>query len=133
MKVRDRHDRLRRAGGQALFVVHDEPDRVRHVLLADLEPPPFPILVDAERRAYTAWGLGRAAWRHIWLDPNVWRQYATLLRSGQRIRGAGADVLQLGGDFVVGPDGRLVYARPQRRDDRPPVGRLLKAVADAGG
>lgn len=133
MKVRDRAGRLEASGAAALFVVHDEPERVRRQLLAGIDDLPFPVLVDQERRAYTAWGLHRASWARIWLDPAVWKQYQRLLRSGHRIRGAGADTRQLGGDFIVGPSGMIAYSRPQRRDDRPPVGELLSIVEEIGG
>lgn len=128
MKVRDRADRLAAAGAAALFVVHDSPERVSDVLLRDIDNLPFPVLVDIERRAYDEWGLARAPWWRVWLDPNVWQQYARLLGAGGRLRGAGRDTLQLGGDFVVTPDGSIAYSRPQHRDDRPPVGRLLRVV-----
>ncbi len=35
---------------------------------------------------------------------------------------------QLGGDFIVSPDGTIAYSRPQRRDDRPSVGELLSTI-----
>lgn len=128
MKLRDRAGRLEVSGAAALFVVHDEPRLVRGQLLAGVEELPFPVLVDREREAYLRWGLGRAPWWRVWLDPKVWEQYARLLGSGQRIRGSGEDTLQLGGDFVVAPDGTIAYSRPQRRDDRPAVGELLAVV-----
>lgn len=134
MKVRDRFDRLE---GSAVFVVHDPPEVIEEVLLGeDLAGGdlPFPVLVDRDRDAYRRWGLARIPWWRLWLDPNVWRQYVTLLTSGMRIRGAGSDVLQLGGDFIVAPDGTIAYSRPQVRDDRPPVGRLaarMRELADA--
>ncbi|MFU8841830.1 MAG: hypothetical protein ACNA8R_14100 [Nitriliruptoraceae bacterium] len=58
------------------------------------------------------------------------RSYARLLASGERLRGAGQDPLQLGGDFVIAPDQTVAYSRPQQRDDRPPVGELLAVVRD---
>jgi hypothetical protein len=130
VKVHDQKARLDEVGATALFVVHDEPALVRTTLLANLEPA-YPILVDRERVAYRAWGLRRAAAWKIWADPRVWTRYASLLVRGERIRGFGEDTLQLGGDFVVGRDSTLVYARPQRRDDRPPVAELLRALAVA--
>ena len=130
MKVRDRAGRLHASGAEALFVVHDEPELIRTQLLAGVDDLPFPVLVDRQRHAYEAWGLDRAPWWRLWLDPGVWKQYVGLIRSGHRLRGGGADTLQLGGDFVVAPDGTLAYSRPQRRDDRPPVGKLLSIVAD---
>lgn len=125
MKVVRRQDRIEAAGGTAVFVVHDDEDAVRSILLDGLDVP-FPIVLDIDREHYDGWGLQRAPWWRIWLDPNVWKQYASLLTGGGRIRGAGKDTRQLGGDFVVGRDFRLVYSRPQQRDDRPPAGDLVE-------
>lgn len=129
MKVARHHDRIDAAGARALAVVHDEPARVRAQLLAGVDWP-YPVAVDLERTAYRAWGLRRAPWTRIWLDPSVWRQYAQLLAAGHRIRGTGRDQRQLGGDFVIGADGRIAYARPQQRDDRPPAGELVRAIEE---
>lgn len=129
MKVCDRQDRLRALGAEALFVVHDEPDTIRAQMLEGIDVP-FPVLVDRTRDSYAAWGMTRSPWWRIWLDPIVWRTYARLLRSGERLRAGGSDSLQLGGDFLVAADGTLAYTRPQRRDDRPAVGDLLHRVRD---
>ena len=113
-----------------MAVVFDPPDVVRRTLLADLTVP-FPVLVDQARDAYRAWGLRRVRARELWLDPGVWRQYARLLAAGERITGRGGDVRQMGGDFVVDRAGRLAYARPQERDDRPTVGDLMRVLESA--
>ncbi len=126
-----RRDRIAELGATAAVVVHDEPERVREGLLQGFDVP-YPVIVDLDRLAYRAWGLRRANPARIYLDPAVWRAYGRLLRGGgERLRPAGRDTLQLGGDFVVGSDGRLVYSRPQRADDRPPVGALVKALSEA--
>ena len=130
MKVLHHRDRVERTGGAAVFVVHDPPERVRSGLLRDLDVP-WPVLVDLDRVAYRAWGLRRAAFRTVWLDPRVWGRYVRLLLDGQRLQRLGRDSLQLGGDFVVGPDGVVTWARPQRADDRPPVGVLLDELERA--
>ena len=130
MKVAQRSDRLLEHGARAVFVTFDDPAAVRALLLADVDAP-GPVLVDRAREAYHAWGLGRVSFRRLWLDPNLYRQYARLLRSGERIRGSGSDSRQLGGDFVVDPDGRIAYSRPQQRDDRPPVGVLMRQIEEA--
>ena len=117
----------------AVFVVHDDPDRVRAGILRELDVP-WPVLIDLDRRAYRAWGLRRSNLAGVWLDPRVWGRYARLIAAGERPRLLGRDTLQLGGDFVVDPAGVITYARPQRRDDRPPVGILLtelRAAANA--
>lgn len=127
MKVVSKKAQLDALGATAAFVTHDQPEAVRRLMLRDVACP-YPVAVDAERRAYRAWGLRRLPAAMIWLDPKVWRQYARLLASGERMRRSGGDERQMGGDFVVGRDGTIVYARPQRRDDRPPVGELLKVI-----
>jgi len=120
VKVLGQKAKLDAIGATALFVVYDEPERVLAGLLSGLDVP-FPVLVDVERDAYRAWGLRRSSVAGVWLDPRVWGRYAALLAGGERPRRLGRDTLQLGGDFVVGPDGTVTYARPQRRDDRPSV------------
>lgn len=126
--MHDRRNRIAELGARALFVAFDEPERLRSILLTGIDLV-FPIGIDRNRVAYRSWGLRRSSWWRIWFDPGVWSRYARLLLSGERLRGAGEDTLQLGGDFVVAPDGRITYSRPQVRDDRPPVGELLDAVA----
>ena len=132
MKVVEREERIRAVDGLAVFVVHDDPELIRDTMLADLDVP-FPVLVDRERLAYERWGMQRASFARIWLDPSVWKRYAQLLMSGERLRQGGRDPRQLGGDFVVAPDGTLAYARPQRRDDRPPAGALVEQLEGASG
>lgn len=129
MKVVTHAERLEAAGATAVFVAHDEPALLRRLMLSDVDCP-YPVVVDTERTAYRSWGLRRASFSTVWLDPGVWRQYAGLLRAGARLRGMGSDVRQLGGDFLVDRDGRVLYSRPQRRDDRPPVGRLLRKLEE---
>jgi AhpC/TSA antioxidant enzyme len=130
VKVLRSRQRIAAVGGEVVLVVHDPPDRVRAGMLAELTIP-WPVLVDLDRGAYRAWGLGRARLRQIWLSPALWARYARLLAGGERLRLLGRDTLQLGGDFVVDPAGRIAYARPQRRDDRPPLGVLLIALERA--
>jgi hypothetical protein len=133
VKVRERWDRWAAIDAAALFVVFDDPDLIRRTMLDGIDPDelPFPVLVDASRRTYDDWGLTRARRRDIWLDTNVYKVYWRLLRAGDKLRPGGTDVLQLGGDFIIAPDGAIAYARPQERDDRPPVGELLKVARDA--
>ena len=120
-------------GAGAVFVVHDGPERLATGLLDGVERI-FPVALDLDRRAYREWGLGRGSFARVVLDPKVWKEYARLiLRRGERLRPRGRDPLQLGGDFVVAPGGRIAYSRPQRRDDRPPVGLLLRELEKAGG
>lgn len=129
MKVIKHQQRLSEARATAVFVAFDDAETLSHSMLAGVTSP-FPVVVDADRTSYREWGLQRATFAGVWLDPSVWGQYWRLLRSGERIRTLGTDTRQLGGDFIVNPHGLITYARPQHRDDRPPVGQLLNALAN---
>jgi peroxiredoxin len=127
VKVSRKHDRLEAMGATVVFVSHDEPAAVRRIMLRDVDCP-YPVTIDGDKSAYRAWGLRSVPLPLIWLDPKVWRHYARLLSSGERMQRSGGDERQLGGDFIVDPAGVIVYSRPQRRDDRPAVGELLDAI-----
>ena len=131
MKVLGQKEKLDAIGATALFVVYDDPERVRTGLLRGLDVP-FPVLVDRERDAYRIWGLRRSSVAGVWLDPRVWGRYAALIARGERPGRPGEDTLQLGGDFIVDPGGTVTYARPQQRDDRPSVLMLVDELKAAG-
>lgn len=94
---------------------------------------PFPLLADPERSLYRRFDLGRGALHRVW-NPGTLLLYARLLRSGRRLRRPTEDTRQLGGDFVIGADRRLVAGfRPRSPDDRPSVDALVTAVDRARG
>jgi hypothetical protein len=69
------------------------------------------------------------------LRPGVIWHYLKLIFRGWMPKGPdqGADVWQLGGDFVIAADGRLVYAHPSKNAaDRPSNEELLQALRSAG-
>lgn len=84
---------------------------------------------DPARATYAALGFDRASFARVWLHPAVWRRYAALLARGRRLYPPGQDVYQLGGDAVLGADGRLrrVFASAGP-EDRPTVDELLAAL-----
>lgn len=91
----------------------------------------YPVLADAPRAAYCAYGLGRGSWRRVW-GLRAIKAYGRLLRTGRRPRIPASDTLQLGGDFVVDSEGRVAYAyRSEGPDDRPSVDDLVTAVRDS--
>jgi peroxiredoxin len=88
----------------------------------------YPVVTDETRAVYRAYGLGRGPWWKVW-GPRALLASVRLVRAGRRLERPTEDTLQLGGDFVVDPDGRLVYAyRSNAPDDRPPVDALIDAV-----
>lgn len=89
---------------------------------------PFDLWLDPDRAAYRAYGLERSL-RRAWA-PRVWWAYARLMASGRAWRGIQGDSGQMGGDFIVGPDGRIRLAhRSTDPTDRPSVQDLLQLLA----
>ncbi|MEM9561458.1 MAG: AhpC/TSA family protein [Actinomycetota bacterium] len=93
---------------------------------------PFPLLADPDRTLYRRFGLGRGSVRQVW-NPGTLALYGRLLRQGRRPARPTEDTRQLGGDVVIGPDGRLAAAfRPRSPDARPTIDELVAAVSAAG-
>ena len=134
MKVLDRREQLEGLGAEVVVVVHDEPERVRRGILHDLDLP-FPVLLDESKGSYRAWGLGRASVLRTWLAPRWVGGYArSLFGRGEKLLRPGRDLLQLGGDFVIAPDGTVAFSRPQENlDERPPVGLLVRELKRVAG
>jgi hypothetical protein len=92
---------------------------------------PFAVLTDETRATYRAYGLGRGRWWRVW-GPATLRAYGRLIRAGARAERQKDETVELGGDFVIGRQGALLYAsRSTGPDDRPPVDDLVAAVAGA--
>lgn len=90
---------------------------------------PFPVVIDPDRTAYRAFGLGRASIARAWgVRPAL--AYLRLFARGRwrDLRRPTEDTLQLGGDFVISPDGALVYGFwSSGPDDRPRIEELIAA------
>lgn len=130
MKVLHHRERID-AVGTAAFVVHDDPGRLAGTLLRDLDVP-YPVLIDVEMESYRRWGLGTANPLKTYLSPGIVLGYARrVLLQGERLS-LGSEPRQLGGDFVIGADGRLTYSHPQAAvDDRPPAALLVRELERA--
>ena len=95
----------------------------------------LPILIDANRDVYATYGLGRGSIGRVWGWATL-RRYAQILRSSGRgmadLVSATEDTRQLGGDFVIAPDGRLSWGYwSEGPADRPSVNDVLEAVERA--
>ena len=89
---------------------------------------PYAVLTDERRDVYGAFGFGRGPWWRVW-GPATLRAYARLWRRGRRPTRPDEDTLQLGGDVVVGRDGRIAYLHRSRGPaDRPPIDDLIAAI-----
>lgn len=116
-----------------LAVSFSPPERVAAYL--DRHPLPFPAVADPTRQAYRLFELGRTSWRAM-LGLRVVGRYLRLIFGGWVPDKAEKDddLLQLGGDFVLDAQGRLVYAyRSSDPTDRPQARDLMQAVRRALG
>jgi hypothetical protein len=127
--LRRRQDDFQGAGAQLLAICFDAPERAeRYARDQQLD---VPLLVDRQRRVYRAYGLEPGAFWRFLLPPVVLGQLQ-LMASGRRQQRPEEDPLQLGGDFVVDPSGRLALVHPSKDPtDRPPVAELLAAAEQA--
>ncbi len=124
-------DAIREAGGCILVVTFSRPDVLASYLKQ--HPWPFPVVTDPERKAYTELNLGRASLATIF-RPTALRHYAGLIAKGwlPRLPVGGEDPYQLGGDFVLNSERRLIFAhRSTDPSDRPRLAVLLDAVREA--
>lgn len=128
--MRDRLDELGEATDVVLITFTQRAHLVDYLTVNEL---PYTILIDDDRRAYRAFGLGRGSVRRVWGLRSL-RRYVELFRKNG-LRGLARpteDTLQLGGDFVIGPDGTLVWGYwGEGPDDRPSVDKLIDAVSAA--
>jgi hypothetical protein len=90
----------------------------------------FPVLVDVDRVSYGAFGLGRGSVWRVW-GFRALRRYIELVRERglSELHRPTDDTLQLGGDFVIAPDGTLAWGFwGEGPDDRPSIDALIAAV-----
>ncbi len=121
-----RREELRSLGIDVLLVSFEPLQRVR--LYASDDGFGWPVLADESRTAYRSYGLSRASFVRTWLSPRTTLYYARALLRGTRPRRPVSDAQQLGGDFLIDPEGRIVLAfRSSEPADRPTVGTILEA------
>ncbi len=126
--MRAHYNEIRALDGEVLVVSFAQPSFVTMYLKDN--PMPFPVVSDATRAAYQAFGLERISWTAFFRARTMLR-YLRLMFGGWMPRrpNEGADVLQLGGDFVLDEQRRLVYAfRGTAPTDRPSAAELMGVV-----
>ena len=111
-----------------IVITFTEPPNVERY--SERQSLPFPVLIDSERDAYQTFGIGRGTVRRVW-GWRAARRYLEIFRTHgfQRLERATDDTLQLGGNFIVDPNGLLIYGYwGEGPDDRPEVQSLIDAV-----
>ena len=114
-----------------VIVAYDEASLLGAKMLHDLTLP-YPLVLDASRDVYARWGLGRTNLFGAMLSPSLNWRYLRLMLRGERFLGLAPDMFQLGGDFVVDPSGRIVFAHRMRNNgDRADVSKLIDELRRA--
>jgi hypothetical protein len=92
---------------------------------------PFTCLSDRARAAYRAYGLRRGTALQL-MQPEAMLGYARAASKGYFPSAPVGDAYQLGGIFLVGTDGRIIYAHyPRHPTDHPPAGELARVAGRA--
>jgi peroxiredoxin len=131
VRLAEKHPRLREVETSVIVVSFERMDRVSW--LQDRRKLPFTFVLDPRRKAYEAFGLGRASLLRTYGYPEVVAFYARALFRGRvpNLHGR-QDRRQLGGDFVIDRDGVIVFAHPERGpEDRADVLDLIEAAERA--
>jgi peroxiredoxin len=119
---------LAAAGCSVLVVSQSKPESLS--LYAPRLGWHVPVVGDPDRAAYRAFGLERVGWL-TFLRPGVVWGYVRSLFRGYRPRAPlrGEDALQLGGDFILDRQRRVVFAYPSADPtDRPSARSILDAL-----
>jgi hypothetical protein len=120
-----RRAEIEAADAEVILVAFDETSLLEAKMLRGLEVS-FPLLLDAEKSAYAAWGMGRAGWAQAMLSPKLNWRYLKLLLGGAPFLGTAPDMLQLGGDFLLDRQGFIAFEHRMRDSgDRAPVAELF--------
>jgi hypothetical protein len=89
-----------------------------------------PVVSDPDRTAYAGFGLERTGWTSFFRPRVMLGYFQGMLRGyGVKMPYAGEDVLQLGGDFILDRQRRVVFGyRSADPTDRPSTTTLLDAI-----
>ena len=124
--MRQKHGEIEALGATVLAVSFEPRDRLFQ--LARQLQLPFPLLSDQERDIYRAYGLQRGNLRQIFSLQTI-LAYIKLLAQGRLYHFRRSDLRQLGGDFIVDPEGVIRYQyRSAAPHDRPSVDDLIRRI-----
>lgn len=126
--MRQRYGEIQAKGADVVAISFEPRERLFQ-LTRQLQLP-FTILSDPERDVYSAYGLAQGSLLQIFSPATVWI-YVKHFARGRRYHHVASDWRQLGGDFVLGEDGTVLYEhRGQTPSDRPT---LTELIAELGG
>ena len=128
--MREAYPEVERLGARVVAVGTGAAYQAQHLMDTGM---PFPCLVDADARLYTALGIGRLEW-HEWLKPGVWRNYWRALRRGSRPGQVTGDPRRLSGVALIDPERNVRWVhRSQVPGDYPPIDAVLDVLRQTTG
>lgn len=129
-QLRRDHNRFSSAGARVVAVGQGTPSD-RDEFLGAHGPYPFDVLCDPHREAYRAWGLARGSLYNVAMHPKVVAKGAEAFMAGERQGRTVGDGLQLGGTFMIGPTGVILFAHEHKQSsDFPPNDAVLAALPE---
>jgi len=123
--LRDAYDEIERTGVRLVVIGNGQAWHAK--AFREDEAIPFELWVDPEMKAYRAAGLRRGLSKTLSLRSlgHVWRA----MRSGFRQTKVQGDPWQLGGAFVITPEGKTVYQQVSREaGDHASMPELLRVL-----
>jgi hypothetical protein len=128
VEVANRYEEIKQLGGEVLVVSFGPPHIISRYLEA--KPQPFSVVSDPTMAAYKAFALPRTGIGSFFQPRVIWHYVKLLLRGWlPKKPHEGDDVLQLGGDFVLDAQQRIVFSYPSKdAADRPTPEQLLAAL-----
>jgi peroxiredoxin len=120
-------ERIAETGAEVVLIAHHDPDLMMSKMMHSLNLP-FTLLFDQTKAAYQRWGLGTVGFK-AFVRPGLYLELARILVRREKSLGTVTDQKQMGGDFIVDREGRLVFANRLRSfHDRATVEDLLAVV-----
>jgi len=124
--LRQQYGDIQAKGAEVVAISFEPRDRLFQ-LTRQLQLP-FPVLSDPERDVSAASGLAQGSLLKIFSPKTVWT-YVKHFAKGRRYEHAASDWKQLGGDFILGEDGTVLYEHRGRTPaDRPTVESLIERL-----
>ena len=129
--MRQRYVEIQAKDGDVVGVSFETRDRL--LQLSRQLQLPFALLSDPERDVYRAYGLERGGWLQVFSRETLWAYLKHFLRGG-RYYHRRSDLKQLGGDFVLDENGKVIFEyRSIYPHDRPSVSRLIEELRSGAG
>lgn len=124
--MREQETELKRRRIAVVVVTFDQEAMARHYV--ESTQLSWPLLLDAEKELYRAYGFEKADLWAIYGPASIWH-YLKLLAGGHKLKRPGKDLRQLGGDVIIDPAGMVRYHfASESPHDRPTVENLLNVV-----